>query len=86
MNVHTVSFVFILAVGLWAIEKYSSICLSWCILSNLLIFYLGATRFSKSVIKYHLRLYREYKKYVIHVIEPNSPEKRDREEESESEI
>jgi hypothetical protein len=36
--------------------------------------------------KYYLRLYREYKKYVIHVIEANSPDKKDKDLDFESEI
>ncbi len=36
--------------------------------------------------KYQLRLYHDYKKYLIHVIEPYSHEKRDKEDETESEI
>lgn len=58
LNLQTMCFTFILAVGLWSVEKYSSVSLAWWIMGNMLILYLGATRFSKSWIKYQLRLYR----------------------------
>jgi hypothetical protein len=57
------------------IENYLSSSVSWWLLCNLLIFYAGMTRTSKSHLKFKLGFYREYTKYVIHIIEPNSPER-----------
>jgi len=79
-------FTIFLLIQLWIVEKYFSVSISWWIFGNLLILYLGTTRFSRRVIKYQLRLYHEYKKYLIHVIEPYSHEKRDKEDETDLEI
>jgi hypothetical protein len=59
----------------YLLERYGGERLSWWVLGNLVLGYLSATKFTRSLVKYQLRLYREYKKYVIHVIEPNSPDK-----------
>ena len=86
INLQTFLFIIILFIQLWIVEKYCNVSTSWWILGNMVVLYLGATRFSKRVLKYQLRLYHEYKKYLIHVIEPYSQEKRDKEDETESEI
>lgn len=48
-------------------------------LTNIFLGYISATHYAKSWVKYHLNFYREYKKYIIHIIEPSSPEKDERE-------
>ena len=84
INLPCFFFILSLAVLLYVTEKWISVAASWWLFCNLCILYLGATKTSKGLMKYQLRLYREYKKYVIHVIEPNSPERGGRAEVEES--
>jgi hypothetical protein len=65
----------VLAFGIfYAIDNYLSPSISVWIAINLINLYLSFTKVSKNVVKYHLGLYKEYNKYVIHIIEPNNQE------------
>lgn len=39
--------------------------------------YFSLTKFARNEIKYRLGLFKDYKKYVIHIIEPNENEERE---------
>lgn len=49
--------------------------LSFWLAFNLINFYLCQTKHSRNLLKYRLGLFKEYNKYVIHIIEPPSPER-----------
>ncbi len=64
-----------LAFGIFfVIDRYLSPSISVWIVINLINLYFAFTKTSKNVVKYHLGLYKEYNKYVIHIIEPSNQE------------
>ena len=58
----------------YLIDRYLFPSMSIWIAINLLNLYFCFTKSSRNVVKYHLGLYKEYNKYVIHIIEPNNQE------------
>lgn len=54
--------------GFHLTDCYLSPSLSFWIVINLLNLYFSFTKLSRNVVKYHLGLYKEYNKYVIHII------------------
>ncbi len=58
----------------YLIDQYLSPTLSFWIVLNLITLYFSLTKYSRNTIKYHCGLFKDYSKYVINIIEPNSPE------------
>lgn len=57
---------------LW--ERLAGVGMVWWAWGNVVIVYEAMTRYARSLVKYRLGLYKDYNRYVIHVIEPLSPE------------
>ena len=69
---------------LYSVEQSASHLLSWWVLLNLAVAYLGATKTLKKVLKKSLGLRTEYKKYTISVCEPSSSPERAQASDSDS--
>jgi hypothetical protein len=54
--------------GFYLVDTYLSPSISFWIAVNVLNLYFSFTKSSRNVVKYHLGLYKEYNKYVIHII------------------
>lgn len=62
------AYLFLAFGGFHLIDWYLSSSISLWIGLNLLNLYFSFTKLSRKMVKYHLGLYKEYNKYVIHII------------------